>query len=92
MASENRDGVPECVEQDGLDLELVLVVRVPLCEVAELLGKVEAMVDVLWGDKVFCHLDAVVQVSDLVCRPRRDEDGVAGALDYGVTCENNMTH
>ena len=52
---EDGDSVPEGVEEDGLDLQLVLVVGVPLGEVAELLGQVEAVVDVLRGDKVLGH-------------------------------------
>ena len=58
------DGVVE----DVLDLQLVLVVGVDLAQVAELLGLVEAPLQVLGGDKVLGHLNAVVDVADLVKR------------------------
>ncbi len=72
------------VVQDGLDLQLVLVVGVPLCQVPELLCQVDAVADVLRRHKVLGHLNAVVQVAHLVAGAGRDEDGVAHALHDGV--------
>ena len=48
-----------------LDLEFVLVVGVVVGEVPELLGLVEAPLQVLGGYKVLRHLDAVVDVAYL---------------------------
>ena len=48
-----------------LDLQFVLVVGVRVCEVSELLGLVEAPLQVLGRDKVLRHFDAVVDVSHL---------------------------
>ncbi len=57
--------------EDALHLELVLVVGVPLGQVPELLGQVEAVRNVLRRDEIFGDLDAVVQVSDLQIQDRK---------------------
>ena len=85
LCLEHGYGVLDCVIHDMLDLKLVLVVCVPLCQVPELLGQMEAMRNVFWGNKILGHFDAVVQVSDLMSRARRDEHGVAHALNDGIT-------
>ena len=59
---EYGDSTLDGVVQDALHLELVLVIGVPLCQVAELLGEVEAVRDVLGGDVVLCYLDTVVKI------------------------------
>ena len=51
--------------QDAFHLELVLMVGVPLSQVPELLGEVEAMRDVLGRDVVLSHFDAVVKIAYL---------------------------
>ena len=76
--------------EDGLDLQLVLVVGVPLGQVAKLLGQVQAVVDVFRADEILGHLDAVVKVAHLVGRSSRDEDRVARALNNGVTYNEEM--
>ena len=48
--------------EDGLDLQLVLVVGVPLRQVAELLRQVQAVRDVLRRDKVLGHLEIEINM------------------------------
>ncbi len=53
------------VIEDVLDLQLVLVVGVALTQMSELLGLVEAPLQVLGGDEVLGNFNAVVYVADL---------------------------
>ena len=46
-------------------LQFVLMVGVCVRQLAELLGEPEAVVEVLWWHKIFCHLHATVQVAHL---------------------------
>ena len=62
---QDGDSALDGVVQDALHLKLVLVVGVPLREVAKLLGQVEAVADVFRRDEVLGNLDAVVEISDL---------------------------
>lgn len=63
---ERGDRVLHRVVDDVLDLELVLVVRVRVGQVAELLRQLEAVGHRLGRDEVLGHLDAAVQVPHLV--------------------------
>ena len=65
LVHEDPDCVFDGVEDDVLDLKLVLVVGVGIAESPELVGQLEAVGNVLRGDKVLCHLDARVQVPHL---------------------------
>ena len=51
--------------------------------VYKLLRQVQAVRNILRGDKILCNLDAVGQVSDLVRCARGDEDSVTLVLDNG---------
>ena len=62
---QDGDSAFDRVVQDALHLELVLVVGVPLRQVTELLGQVEAVADVFRGHEVLGDLDAVVEIPDL---------------------------
>lgn len=62
---EHRKAVFDGVEQHILDLQLVFVVCVCVAEMSELLRLEEAPLQVLRGDKVFGHFDAVVDVANL---------------------------
>ena len=53
-------------------------------EKPELLGEAEAVIEVLRGHKVFRHLDAAVEVLDLVWCAGGNEDRVAHTLHDGV--------
>ena len=86
--AQDGDGALDRVVDDVLDLELVLVVGVPLRQVPELLREVEAVARVLGGDEVLGDLDAVVKVAHLVGGAGGNEDRVPLALDDGVTCQS----
>ena len=83
--AQDGDCALDCMVDDVLDLKFVLVVRVPLCEVPELLREVEAVARVLRRDEVLGNFDAVVQVAHLMGGTRRDENCVPFALNDGVT-------
>ena len=59
---QRRDRALYRVVHDALDLQLVLVVGVPLGEVAELLGQVQAVRNVLRRDKVLGHLEKKINM------------------------------